>query len=205
MLRNLSIRMQLFFGFGLISVILLAVAAVGTWGIGDMLARADDALAHDAFIGEHAARARANTAGLRRYEKDIFLEIADRSSRADYVSKWEDQGKRLRARIDSLKGAVVLPEDAAAVADISAKLESYTAGFRTILSQVEAGALTDPAQANTAMEKYKDFARDLDKEVQALSYRAEERSAKLRPALTETGTTSFARTSQTDGSPVGSP
>ena len=77
--QELNIRKLLGLGFGSVLILVIAVAILGYWGVHSVselaLKEFKDMLQTDAAVAEHSARARANVLGLRRFEKDIFLNL----------------------------------------------------------------------------------------------------------------------------------
>ena len=105
-MKNLKIGKRLTLAFGLVLGMMALVAASGYWGLQSIGALAGRIVTVDSPMVEHSQRARANTLGLRRYEKDFFLNIGSAEKEADYLAKWDDQMKRLKERLDVLNGLV---------------------------------------------------------------------------------------------------
>ena len=99
MLRNMSIGRRLGFGFGLLLVLVGLVAASGYRSTRVASNVALHLLKVESPLVEHSQRARANTLGLRRFEKDIFLNIANPAKVEEYLVKWKDQRERLAERL----------------------------------------------------------------------------------------------------------
>src|SRR6185295_3021516 len=116
MLKSMAIGKRLTLAFGTLLVFMIAVAAVGYWGLETTAALARRVIAVDSALVEHSQRARANTLGLRRFEKDVFLNIGNAQKVTEYVGKWTDQRDRLMERLDVLSRLVSTEEDRAAVA-----------------------------------------------------------------------------------------
>src|SRR5262245_42358422 len=98
------------------ALLTLVVGGVGFWGTRDGAERTRAMLANEAKIAEHSARMRANVLGMRRYEKDLFLNLGDAAKETDYVKKWTEQGEHLTARLGALAGVATLPADRERVA-----------------------------------------------------------------------------------------
>ena len=78
-MKNLRIGIRLGLGFGLLLLIMIIVGFTGYWGVDKSTSATIHMIKGDASISEHAARARANVVGMRRYEKDLFLNIGDKA------------------------------------------------------------------------------------------------------------------------------
>ena len=102
MLKNMKIGRKLALGFGLVLTLMGVVAAAGYWGLQTAAEMARDILTVRSPLVEHSQRARANTLGLRRFEKDYFINIGSPDKQLDYLAKWTDQKERLVERLDVL-------------------------------------------------------------------------------------------------------
>jgi methyl-accepting chemotaxis protein len=114
-ITNWTIGRRLVMSFGVILALLAGVGGVGYWSA-HMISEAaisqfEIMLKTDAAIAEHSARARANVLGLRRGEKDIFLNIKSREAITKYMGDWKTQKEHLLARLDDLEKAATLEKD----------------------------------------------------------------------------------------------
>jgi len=78
MLKDMKIGKRLALAFGLVLALMGTVSAAGYWGLETVAGLAREILKVSSPLVEHSQRARANTLGLRRYEKDYFLNIGRR-------------------------------------------------------------------------------------------------------------------------------
>lgn len=160
-MKNLSIGRRLSLGFGLVLIMTALVAASGYWGLRTTGALASGLVTVDSPLVENSQRARANTLGLRRFEKDSFINISSAEAQADYLVKWEDQFKRLDERLDVLD-KLASTEDKAVVASMRQDAQTYEQGFKRVLAQIKAGRLKTTQEANDAMAEVKDVVRRLE-------------------------------------------
>ena len=156
MWRDMRIGKRLTLSFSALFAILLLTAASGFWGLREVAATADHVLTTDAALAEHSARARANTLGLRRFEKDLFLSLASPELAASYLAKWYDQRDRLRARLEDLARIASREEDKTAVRSMERDLASYEFGMQVVLAGLERGSVTSPRQANDTIHAQKE-------------------------------------------------
>ncbi|GFO56826.1 methyl-accepting chemotaxis protein [Geomonas sp. Red276] len=154
-LANFKIGTRLGMGFTLILLILIGVVATGYWGVNEGTDQTVTMLRGDATIAEHAARARSNILGLRRFEKDIYLNIDDPQKRKEYLQKWQEQHEHLNARLADLDKTATLPADRETVKSMKAELAGYEAGFGQVWEKIAAGRIKTPQQANAAITQYK--------------------------------------------------
>jgi methyl-accepting chemotaxis protein len=158
----MRIGRRLALGFGLVLGMMALVAASGYWGLQSIGGLAARIVKVDSPLVEHSQRARANTLGLRRYEKDYFLNLGSAEKEAEYLAKWEDQGQRLKERLDVLAGLVTADADKAAVASMRKDMTTYEEGFRRVVALVKAGQVKTAADANAAIDASKDEVRRLE-------------------------------------------
>ena len=111
MLKNMKIGRKLALGFALVLSLMAVVSTAGYWGLETVAALARDILTVRSQLVEHSQRARADTLGLRRFEKDYFLNIGDREKEAEYLGKWKDQKQRLLGQLDTLEKLVQTDAD----------------------------------------------------------------------------------------------
>ena len=163
MLRDTRIGVRLGLGFGLILLLLAAVAASGYWGMRSISGRVEAVLRTDARIAADAAGARASLINLRRFEKDIFLNVDSAEKVSEYRARWNDQLKDLNSSILSLEATAVLPQDRETIRSMKTELADYTSGFDKVYRLVESGAITTPQAGNEAINQFKAPVHSLDK------------------------------------------
>jgi methyl-accepting chemotaxis protein len=183
MFKSMKVRSQLALGFGCVIVFLVAVSLVGYWGVSSGSERTQEMLGHEARQQEHSARARANVNGLRRYEKDLFINIASPALRQGYLAKWKEQHQHLEARLHSLEAVAFAAEDRAAVAAMRRELESYDVGFQKVLALIDSGKIQTTQEANDAIASSKDEIHRLEQASQDMANRSEEAMQATGPAL----------------------
>ncbi len=111
MLQQLKIGTRLSLAFLLVLTFVVSVAAAGFWGIARSVDTTVLILNSDAALMEHAIASRAASLGMRRFEKDIFLNVRDAKKVAEYEEKWGGVRKNLEAQLDGIDKVVVVPED----------------------------------------------------------------------------------------------
>jgi methyl-accepting chemotaxis protein len=142
------------------TLLLLAVAGAGFWGIQRTSAAADRLLEGDVQIAEHAAAGKNEMLQLRRYEKDIFLNCQDPAKVDEYAAKFKAAKASLAGRIEFLKGMPAANKDR--IRAVSEDLTTYAEGMDVILAKVKSGEIKTPQDGNKAIGPYKDEIRDLE-------------------------------------------
>src|SRR5258708_22861900 len=102
MLKNMSMGKRLAIGFGLMVFLLISMGLSGYWGLEAITRETLKVLEGDAKVVTLAARAKATTLELRRFEKDTFLNIEEVQVRSAYAAKWDAQRHKLRDTLTEL-------------------------------------------------------------------------------------------------------
>jgi methyl-accepting chemotaxis protein len=160
-LKNMAIGKRLASAFLALLALMLIVAGVGYWGLDVTAALTYRILAQDATLVEHSQRARANTVGMRRYEKDFFLNIGDAEKEREYLAKWGEERDKIKERFEVLE-KVAATDDREVLASMRHDLATYEAGFIKVTDAIRSGAIKDPREANAAIVDVKDEVRRLE-------------------------------------------
>ena len=174
MFNNMSIAKRLALGFAMVLALLIVVTIVGYWGT-DSVARETATMLHTTEnVAEHASRARANIVGLRRFEKDYFLNIGVKAKEAEYQNDWNHEREHLLERLADLDKYATLDQDKKDIATMKDEFAKYEVGFRLVQGQIDAGQVKRPEDANQAIIVYKDSIHAMEKTAQEMSTRAED-------------------------------
>src|SRR3954447_2780969 len=162
MFNNLKIGKRLAVAFG-VSIVLVAVAGLtGFWGLAQTVETTYGILHHDAKLMQEASAAQVNGLQLRRYEKDVFLNVGDQQKSTDYSEKWKNERAELDTHLNTLEQVTTLPADKEVVRAIRTDLSTYTIGFQSVLQQMSDNKIKSSADANAAMSPFKDDIRRMD-------------------------------------------
>jgi methyl-accepting chemotaxis protein len=157
---NLGKRLRL--AFGTAFVMLLLVGATGYWGIRFLSQSTANMLGGEAKIAENSARLRANVLGLRRYEKDIFINIDTKAKVTEYAAKWKEQLDHAQSRLADLDKTVTTAQDKEVLKTMKGSLDVYVTGFAKVSDLIASGKINTASQANTAINEYKDEIHKLE-------------------------------------------
>ncbi|HEV2195450.1 MAG TPA: methyl-accepting chemotaxis protein [Candidatus Acidoferrum sp.] len=191
MLKNMSIGMRLAIGFGLIVLLLVTIALSGYWGLEGVTAETLKVLNGDAKVVVLAARVKATTLELRRYEKDTELNIDDPQTRNDYASKWKEQRQKIREVLGEFDKFQLSPEDRGAVKSMTEDMDVYEGGFTKVLNLIEQGKLRTPQECNQTITQYKDSIHRLESAASDLTNRHSEVLVPLVEQIAKTTTTTI--------------
>ncbi|MEK6744347.1 MAG: methyl-accepting chemotaxis protein [Nitrospirota bacterium] len=187
MFKNMSIGMRLSVGFGILLALLFVLGIIGYWGVHAVSGTTVLMLEGDANIAEHAARARANVNGLRRYEKDYFMNIGSADKEANYLKAWNEERESVTARLNDLEKYAdktdQAKEDKERVKIMRSELAIYVAGFNKVASLIQAGTIKTPQQANVAITEYKDAIHKLEAEAKSFAEHGNKRMDEAMPLV----------------------
>ncbi len=162
-LSNIKIGKRLGLGFGMLVLLLVIIGASGFWGVKSISGVTKQMLTGDAVISSSAARARADVLGLRRFEKDFYLNIDSNEKKDEYFKKWNEQKEHLQARISDLEKVIVLQQDKEIVKNMKNEFSAYESGFNKVRSQIQAGKIKTPQEADKAITEYKNEINRMEK------------------------------------------
>jgi methyl-accepting chemotaxis protein len=176
MFKNMSIGMRLSMGFGILLALLFVLSIIGYWGVHAVSSATEHMLEGDANIAEHAARMRANVVGMRRFEKDIFINVGNADKVAGYVKEWNEEHEAVVARLNDLDKYADKTDEAKDYKEkfktMRGELATYETGFKKVITQVQAGTITTAAQGNAAIAEFKDATHKLEAQAKEMAVHA---------------------------------
>ncbi|MDP3177883.1 MAG: methyl-accepting chemotaxis protein [Spirochaetaceae bacterium] len=170
----MKLAMRIYLAFAVILIILGGVAALGYWGLNRTNAAVDAALDGEGAVLEHAYRARANIVGMRRYEKDIILNLGDSAAVDDYAAKWREEAASVLERFGAIEMAARKSAVRELLPRINGDYKTYTDGFATVLAGIKTGSIKTIDAAKAAIEPFKDAVRELEADAKALGVTSSE-------------------------------
>ena len=163
-----TIRVRL---LALCGLMLVAIAVMG--GVGYGYVRSETNRSSEFIIQDFAAvvalgAARGSLANVRRFEKDTFLNLAEEADFKKYQVQWRNEIANLRKTLDRIE-AIGTSGHSEAISAIRKGLTGYSAGFESIVRDIETGKINDPWGANKAVQKSKAGVRAADKALDELA------------------------------------
>ncbi len=122
------------------------------------------------------AGVRAGVGNLRRYEKDLLINLADPKAIERYRKDWESTFDKVSKSLDVI-ARLDLPAELRQDPPLLKALQDYRSGFGGILERVAKGEFADTAAANQAMEPVKGSVRSMDKSLAELTDKIDRHSA----------------------------
>lgn len=147
---RLSLRRQLFFAFGLLTALLLVVIAVAISSLAYMRSITTHAIEVDGQMSHLANDIASQTLLCRRYEANMFLNVADSSMRSYYMIMWKGAQQNLDIAVAAFAKAATMPEDQQQAREWIDQSKSYTSVILSIDRQVTAGTITTPQHIQAA-------------------------------------------------------
>jgi methyl-accepting chemotaxis protein len=172
----------------LAALAVLAMLVVGVQGLRSLSqARADFAhyVDNDVESLTQLAGVRAGVGNLRRYEKDLLINLADAKAVERYRKDWSDTFDKTADSLGRM-GKLDMPADLKRMPEELLKaLQDYRSGFNGIAERVVKGEFADTAAANQAMEPVKGPVRAVDKTLSDMTANVDKHSAARVAQLAE--------------------
>lgn len=179
---RLTIGKRLGLGFGTVLLLSVAMGLTGYYSAHRISEDSIEAfrvlLRTDAAILEHSSRARSNVLGLRRFEKDVFLNIESKEAMAKYLDQWKNEREHLLARLNDIEKAATLGKDNENVKTMRASLAGYEDGFTKVFNQIQEGKIKTSQEGNAAIDHYKGIIHTLEQATKDFSSESSKRMSK---------------------------
>ncbi|WP_137939378.1 methyl-accepting chemotaxis protein [Chitinivorax sp. B] len=154
MLSNVRIGARIAIGFGVLITLLVVTSALsfiaGVRQRDDIVHLVDEQIAAGFAASDMLYRSML----LRRFEKDLIINLQDPAKVDEYKKKWDgamSQFKSSEAKIQALAD----DQEKDIIKQFDDALATYSTGFNKIHDAVKANTYPGPAEANKAMSEYK--------------------------------------------------
>jgi methyl-accepting chemotaxis protein len=98
---------------------------------------------------------------LRRYEKDMLLNIPNKDKFSEYESKWIENIKVLKEILSNTKKLPIGSENLDYLEKINPMIDQYERGMISVIHNIKTGKLSDPDSANLEVDRFKNSIRAL--------------------------------------------
>lgn len=180
-LGDLKIGMRLGLGFGLLFIMLLAVGGFGYRGVSTVSEQAISLLLGDAQVAEHSEAVRADLNKLRRFEKDLFLNIGVKEKEDSYLKKWNETFNTLKKNFAELEKATTSRNDKETVDAMNKNLTRYESGINKVYGMIRDGKIKTPQEGNAAMQEFKEETHAFEQDANRLSDESGKKIDKAEP------------------------
>src|SRR5262245_15649742 len=141
MIRNLKIGKKLAIAFGLVLTLMLCVAGAGYWGLSVNDHEVKTTMSRVQKLSRNSFLAQVGSLNLRRFEKDLFLNIGNEQKEKDYQTKWATALEEVKAAMQTMDETSSTAEDKAAIKAAQADLATYVAGYSAVKEAIKAGTV----------------------------------------------------------------
>ncbi len=182
-LSNLKISTRLAIGFSLLVLGALLLASTGWFGIQRQSQVATVAVDRDVQFLRAVSSIRARVQMLRRYEKDMLLNIERPEKLKEYKGKWDDSRKRLEELLAQGRATAVTAEETTRLESLGKSLSQYGSEMVKVEDAMMSGAVVSAEQAYHKVEEFRQVVRDTESVTQDLFDGANKRIETVKPAL----------------------
>lgn len=158
---RLGLRNQLVLAFGALTILLGAVCVVSLVSLTHIQATLHNHLEHHTRVSQLANDVALQTLQSRRFEKDMYLNLADPAARAKYMSDWQAAYDELGRTISAFAHTVTIPAERAQAERWRAAHDAYGPAVLTVERAIVRGEVTTAEQANAALAQHKGGIREL--------------------------------------------
>jgi methyl-accepting chemotaxis protein len=183
MLQQISIGKRLLAGFGILLIFVLIVAGAGQWALNRSVDTAVGVLNVEVAISSYANDANIATLDLRRFEKDLFLNIGSADKETDYLSKWNEAKRRLDQGFANIERISTDIKDRELIQGVRADVDTYTTTLQNIASRITRGEIKTPADANAAITPIKDHIHRVEDATRVLDDNASARVEEKKKSI----------------------
>jgi PAS domain S-box-containing protein len=185
-LSSMTIVGRLAAGFGLMAALLVANAGIGAFGIQSLFANAHRAIANDVQLSQTASVIGQLILNERRFEKDVFINIADAGVRASYKKKWDAAKSSLDEHIAAASKLELAEDDKKALGQVADGFRAYVDGFERTYARIESGQIKTTQEANGEFAAFKSAVHGMEDAGEALNGMAMARVNKAAESLSAT-------------------
>ncbi|PZP34374.1 MAG: hypothetical protein DI603_05295 [Roseateles depolymerans] len=164
---------------------MLVIGGHGLWSLAEFKARFGHYVANDVESLTQLANIRAGVGNLRRYEKDLLINLADAAAVQRYRKEWLATYDGVNSALNKVAGLDVAADVRRMPAELLAELQDYRRGLDGIVERVVRGEFADTASANKALEPIKAPVRAMDKSLAEMTQTVDRHSAGEVEALNQ--------------------
>ena len=182
---NLKIATRLALGFGTVFLGALLLAATGWLGIQRQSEVAHSVIDRDVQFTRSISSIRARVQMLRRYEKDMLLNVASLDKVKEYKVKWDESHKRLEELVAKAQDTATTDEEQKRLETLAGSLAKYSGNMEQVESSMLARQVTTPEAGYKKVDEFRQVIRDTEVVTQELFEGANKRIEGAKPVLEE--------------------
>ena len=181
-LSRISVSAKLGAFGAVFSLGMLLVAGMGFWGLDQAVSAGSTMMDRELRSVQLLGDTRSAVGNARRFEKDLFLNLADEEKRLSYLKSWGAELDELATTLEQLHPLLDGPEQVAA-GEMGTAVGRYRQTVQDIVRRIEAGQINDPWAANAALEPAKGEIRAADQALARIGQAVGQRAADTRDRL----------------------
>ena len=174
-LSNVSVKTKLLLLVSVFSTGLLGVSLTGWYSLNQAVTTSQTLVKEEVKAVSTLGDVRSAIGNTRRYEKDLFLNLADEEALLKYEGSWKQQVQATRNSMADLN-ALLQADERAALERMQTGISNYAKGVEGILTGIQRGEVNDPWRANQLMEPSKADIRAADGALAEISESVERRA-----------------------------
>jgi methyl-accepting chemotaxis protein len=186
MFKNVSILGRLGISFGLLLALLFGCAGVGVIGLNTMFSTAQYAVSNDMRLAQRAASVERLVLNERRFEKDMFINLADNQKYTTYRNQWDAAKLALITELAAAGKLALTPDDERNLAALRQGLDAYSEGIEKVSVRIRAGQIKTTQEANGELGVFKEAVHGMENASEALGNAASGRVDGAEKALAAT-------------------
>lgn len=140
---------------------ILGVAGAGLFSLKHAVGTSQRLVEREVSAVRTLGNVRAAIGNMRRYEKDLFLNLADEEALAKYEKSWKGQVAETRQLMESIH-PLLRSDEQMVLQRMRSGIDGYSTAVEKILSGIGRGEVNDPWRANQLMEPSKADIRAAD-------------------------------------------
>ena len=153
---------------GLIGLALI-LAWVGYKATSTVSRGSQELLNGDARMAQYAEQAQVLVLGMRRAEKEAFLNVGDAIKVDEQIRNWNGRHELLRTRLNDLDRGATTERDRSLISAMRNELSTYESGFNTVLTGIRDGRIHRPEECNAAIAPFKEAIRSMEHAAETLA------------------------------------
>jgi methyl-accepting chemotaxis protein len=173
-LSTISVRAKLMLLLVIFASGILGVSGAGWQSLNHAVQTSQVLVENEVMAVRSLGAVRASIGNMRRFEKDLFLNLADEEALAKYEKSWKSQVSETRRLMETIR-PLLLPEEQAELQRMQAGLNGYAAAVEKIITGIQRGEVNDPWRANQLMEPSKADIRSADGALATIGVGVEQR------------------------------
>src|SRR4051812_17308646 len=169
MLNKFSIAKRLALGFGIVLALLIAVAFSGYWGMESVTNETISMLHGDQAISQKSDEVKIDSLQLRRFEKDMLLNLENQSKMRDYQDKWKMQLSEFKTDVGELELLPITAEEKQLTTEMKNDITVYEHGIDATVAAIAAGTGKTSDEGNAQLTSVKDETHRMEDSAAKLS------------------------------------